>query len=475
MKSMYCITIIAACMFLMNAGTTSGTGTGGTISGTVTESESTAPVAGVKIYLRTTDYGEYIDSATTSADGTYSIDNVQPDKVFTLVTSADGYGTVRQNIIADAEKPLVCDFQLETAVECTVRGTITSDSTGAALANVKVTISIDGFALDSTTTGADGWYEISDVQITTPFAVSAKLTGYYVKTTKIVETTGVETVNMALSEIPSGTLIVAVLKEEDSTTIAGASATAKRLGLNDLLGTTGSTGYTIFKNISIGTYGISVYAGGYTIGSDSQIVALDAIDTVRIFMTVSPNGTKTLTGVVTDSISGAPLANVRVLLILGDIEQTPKFLLDSTDTAGTYWIEGIPVNYPVGMVTTTLPGYKNGRISEQILGDGGMADTTIANITLSAYRTSLSSVTLFTNKKTAVSIAGNRIRLHNVDENSTISIFSAKGRLVYRTNITAYTKTVVLPELKVAAGLYFLNLSQKNTVISKEFILPYWR
>lgn len=124
-----------------------------TLSGTVTDSFTTQPLAGAVVQAT------QAISATTGADGRYTLKGLP--EAFSLTVSAADHATLTQEVSRTAT--------LDAAVRPNVlSGTVTDQYTGAALANATVK------AGDATaTTGADGSYRLTNVPESATLEITA--------------------------------------------------------------------------------------------------------------------------------------------------------------------------------------------------------------------------------------------------------------------------------------------------------------
>ncbi|MDZ7729949.1 MAG: carboxypeptidase regulatory-like domain-containing protein [Natrialbaceae archaeon] len=126
----------------------------GSISGTVTDQD------GADLYGATVTIDSTGQTATTAADGTYTIPDVAPG-TYNLTASLANYSDDTQTNVTVGPGEAVTDVNL-TLVELngTVSGTVTNSSDGTALANATVEV----VGTDQTaTTDASGNYTITDV------------------------------------------------------------------------------------------------------------------------------------------------------------------------------------------------------------------------------------------------------------------------------------------------------------------------
>jgi len=168
----------------------------GTISGTVTDADTTDPIEGATVTAE-----GY--STTTAADGTYTLADL-PVGSYTVTASATGY--VDESKTADVleNQTTVVDFALSPEPTGTISGTVTDADTTDPIEGATVTA--DGY---STATTANGTYTLADLPVGS-YTVTASATGY-VEQSKTAEVLENQTtvVNFALTPVAAPTMTVA--------------------------------------------------------------------------------------------------------------------------------------------------------------------------------------------------------------------------------------------------------------------------
>ncbi len=156
----------------------------GSITGTVTDSLSTANVSGVTVSYSGS-------STTTSAAGTYTLVNV-PVGTVAVTASKTGYTTQNPNVSMNTTGTVTQNFSLAPTTG-NITGTVTDAGTSAAVSGV--TVSYSG---GSTTTNGSGVYTITGVTPGT-YDVTASKTGYTTKAASVTVTAATATTqNFAL-------------------------------------------------------------------------------------------------------------------------------------------------------------------------------------------------------------------------------------------------------------------------------------
>ncbi|MDZ7729951.1 MAG: carboxypeptidase regulatory-like domain-containing protein [Natrialbaceae archaeon] len=331
----------------------------GSISGTVTDQDG-ADLSGATVTIDSTG-----QSATTDANGTYTIADVAPGS-YNLTASLANYSDATATNVTVGPGEAVTDVNL-TLVELngTVSGTVTNSSDGTALANATVEV----VGTDQTaTTDATGNYTITDV-VPGTYDVQAAAPGYVAETQNVtVPANGTATANFALDPA-EGTVTGTVLDNsgspvEDVTIEAGNTST-----------TTGAAGsYTL--GVAFGNYTVTAEKTGYD--NDTATVTVNATTTpvTQNFTLVAQNGS--ISGTATDQ-DGTALGSVTVT-----IDSTGQSAM--TDANGTYTLANVsPGTYNL---TASLANYSDATATNVAVGPG--EDVTDVNVTLVAQNGSIS-------------------------------------------------------------------------------------
>ena len=454
------------------------------ITGAVTDSATTTGIVGAKVYVLTrTGFGggTIIDSAVTAAGGAYTIANVPSSTAginYTVRASATDYVTGSANVTVTGEAAQTVNIKLVKILMASITGTVTDSSAAgvASVAGASITLRSGTTVVDSTVTGSDGKYTIADVPSGVSYTVRATAVGYVTSNTNITITgTAAQTVNIRLVKTPSGNLYVLVSARADSAAISGASVAAT-IGTTVLSGTTGTSGLVSFLAVATGNYAITVSAANFTAISSTTTLVANRNDTVKVYMAAAAGGTKTLTGVVKDSVTSAVLAHVAVVLTVtgAGIGGTALTLVDSTDATGTYSFTGIPVARTTGRITATLAGYNTYTDIAVPIGTANTADNNVFNIFMVKTPTG---VTSFVNHASGspefMMTAGHILQLRNFNDAGVVSVFGLNGKLMYRTNVGAHTASVALPSsIARTGGMYLISISQSNAVYRKQIMMP---
>jgi uncharacterized repeat protein (TIGR02543 family) len=353
----------------------------GTITGTVTE--GTNPVSGADVSLTVSGS---VYSATTAANGSYSILNVPAGTGYTVTASKSGYtsgSTTNVSVTANATTSgvnitLTAIPPAETTG--TISGTVTDGINPVSGADVSLTVSGSVY---SATTAANGSYSILNVPAGTGYTVTAAKSGYTSGSTTNVSVTANATtsgVNITLTVIPpadttgtiSGTVtdgINPVSGADLSLTVSGSvySATTIANGGYSILNVPAGTGYTVTASKS-----------GYTSGSATNVSVTANTTTagVNITLTAIPPvaNTGAISGTVTDGTNPVSGANVRLTV-------SESVYSDTTAANGSYSITNVPAGTGY-TVTASKSGYTSGSATNVSV--AANATTSGVNITLIA-------------------------------------------------------------------------------------------
>ncbi|MBF0815043.1 hypothetical protein E4U02_01295 [Microbacterium paludicola] len=321
---------------------TAATAGAGVISGTVTDADSGAALQGASVTVTNDDYSVY-ESATTAADGTYTLESV-PAGAYT-VSASGPYDSATP--YADAEKAVTVagdstqDFALKPTY--TLSGKIVGDD-GTAAAGVYGTLkTADGGELDAyldiaedgtfTTELPKGEYSVElggsgYVDTTLPFTVSGaddavtfEIPRLYAVSGKVLDPSGAvayEAGSTSLTFVDSkGTEVDSAYAEEDGTW------------------TTGEYG-----GIPAGTYTLKADNPAYVPTSTEITVETEAKTGANITLDAGI----TVTGKVTHKTTGDPIAGVDVRVSpTGEDSKAWGYAVNDGATAedGTYKIQGL--------------------------------------------------------------------------------------------------------------------------------------
>ena len=344
----------------------------GTISGTVTSAMGATPIAGAVIQVIYDD--AVIDSILTDSSGDYIITGLAPGS-YTVTAAAASYDTGVTGAIVSANETTIVDFSLDASPGA-ISGTVTSFVGSTPIPGALIEVSLDNIIIFSTLTDSLGDYSISGVSPGS-YIVHAYATNYQTGTTgALVASNTTTTVDFSLLASPgaiSGTVTSAIT----GSPISGALIEVSLGSIVVDSAVTDNSGNYSISGVPPGSYIVDAYATNYQTGTAGAIILSNETTTVDFSLQSNPG---TLSGRVTSSMGGSPIAGALIQLSNGDA------VIDSTltDNFGNYTIIGIvPGSYTV---IATSPTYDTGVTGAIISAN----ETTTVNFSLQASPGSIS-------------------------------------------------------------------------------------
>ncbi|SDW98907.1 Carboxypeptidase regulatory-like domain-containing protein [Marininema mesophilum] len=340
----------------------------GNISGFILDKATGLPLTGATVTLL--DVGNNpIASTVSNEGGSYGFTNVSPGSYTVTATLANyALGSSSAQVTADAGTTVNV---LVPPLPATVDGTITGQGIGPLLLAEVRLIDPLGIVLDTTTTGLTGFYTFTGI---TPnaYTLSVSFPNFQSTTRAIILAPNeTETQDFNLLANPAS-VFGTVTNQSTGSPIVGAQVT-----IIDIAGviitttiTDGSGNYTI-NSLSPGAYRIQVSATGFSTIFLSLVVTLGSAQQRNISL---PPNSGTLSGTITDSMTGAPLANASIKVV-GPEGFTVAETLSALD--GSYSVTGLQPG--VYSVTFTEEGYASKTFSATI----HSGQTTTLSVTLS--------------------------------------------------------------------------------------------
>lgn len=314
------LTALAMCAFTVNAGTVSG----------VVDSAGGAALAGVIVTVTPTGGGAGL-ADTTNATGDYSIAGVTAG-AHTITATKDGFvdyaGVV---FLATAATNVTRNISL-TALPpgITISGSVTDSATGNPLTGGMVRLATIGggaTVVDSAVVSLTGTYSLTHVQAAT-YNLSAAAAGHVTQTIRVVVAALNLTRNFLLVGLPAGVGIFGTVSDTTSgNPLVGAKVYLRTGGggAGTLLdsATTSGTGTYKIDSVLPGTYRLVASAAGHTTKTVTGVVVAAVNITENIQLVGLPAGI-VISGTVSDSVTGNPLAGAVVRLRTGGFPVTVK-------------------------------------------------------------------------------------------------------------------------------------------------------
>lgn len=314
--------------------------TTGAIAGTVINAGTGAAVMGATVQLV-----ERTESITTSDNGGGFTLGTVPPGGYTLQVTALGFASVRVSVAVQAGQLVqVGRIRLSPAALTASLSGVVRNSSGTALQDVLVSVGTATLA-----TNAQGQYQL-DLLNAGPATITVSKSGYQTVTSSVTFEAGHGYV-FSPTLFPTGspppttaTLKGRVLNQATSAAIAGA-----RVVLGGKSATTGTDGRFQLAALPIGAFDMEVSATGFGTLRGSGSLASGINDLGDFKLSQVPTSS-TVSGIVTDVDSNAPVAGAKVA-----VQGTS--LSAVTDAAGAYRIAGIANTAFQFLVTAT--GYTN--------------------------------------------------------------------------------------------------------------------
>ncbi|MCY1078598.1 carboxypeptidase regulatory-like domain-containing protein [Archangium lansingense] len=314
----------------------------GLLRGKVFDAATLEPLQSVQVSLT----GTFSQSVLTNGAGEFDFGPMVPGS-YTVRFAKTGFNTLTGTVTIVAGRVLSMQPGMTAAVPGgyvddapgTVVGQVVNGKTGQPLVGAVFNL---GGGL-SATTGADGSFRITSVPRGT-YEGTVTASGYHAGTFSLVFTAGAsgEIGTMSLFPVettPAPTTLTLrglVVNGVSGAPIAGATVTLTESGAG---ATTGTDGRFVLTGITLKNFSLSVSATGYL--PHTYTIQVSAMGEAEVQLQLSPPPpdvpgatTSTLAGVVTDTVSGAPISGARVTV-------TGTALSATTDATGHYNLGGI--------------------------------------------------------------------------------------------------------------------------------------
>jgi hypothetical protein len=459
----------------------------GTLTGMVTATDTTVPLANAEVLLtRTTVVGggvttTDIDSVQTNASGVYTISGVPAAAGYSLTVSAAGYVPAASPAMfrVDSAVTRTENFRLAAVVVPAgiVNGAVTDSASLAAIQGALVVLrrlqaGIAWVRTDSTVTAANGSFAFMGLGAGTYSLVVSKA-GYTAYTSpgnrsiNLITNPDTGTVAVALSAIPKGNLRVFV---EDSVNdaVSGASVsmiqrTAAGQTPQTYNGITAADGWVTFSAIVAGAYDVTVSKSGFnTVTRANQAVTAYGSDTTRVTLQTATGATKTVKGTV-KTAAGAGIGGSVVVLTAREGGGTTLALIDTCAGDGSYRITGIPAGYATAGLLVTKTGFQTGDSTGiSIAGDSTTVD--IVLVPVMGVKTAMSVAAA----RLSVTLSGKGVLLTGVraGEPVEVTLYSVNGQVVMSRVVLSGASKLMIPKTW-SDQIMFLKVEQGGAIVSR--------
>lgn len=215
------------------------------------------------------------------------------------------------------------------------------------------------------TTNSLGQYIINEGLDTGNYSVTASATGFVdAIMTNVQVTSGQETSNVNFVLTASGGISGKVTDATSGLPLASVVVTALNVTGSGSAGGTAFTGidgtYSITTNLPTGNYNVTVfYEKGHLPNTVSPVSVIAQVMTENVDLVLQRSAT--ITGTVTDSMSGTPLPDIGVAAESANFffggsaitNSTGWYTIDTNIGTGTY---NVSVRFPTGYLSKTIPG-----------------------------------------------------------------------------------------------------------------------
>ncbi len=261
-----------------------------TISGTVTDSVSSAVLSGISIYAVMAS-GDVAAYGTTNSSGKYTLNTNLASGTYNVTTlfptghldkTVSGVAVVSGN-----------QYTVNLALDPSgiLSGRVTSTLSGAPIAGATVTATSGG-SFGFATTNSTGYYRIADGLKTGSYTVFASYGGGFGTVPAVSVTQGQETanVNVQVTLTPSG-IISGTITNSTGAPLASALVEANGLSGSGSDLTDSSGNYVIDTGLLPGTYTVNASKTGYnTVSQAGVAVTLNQVTTVNLQLTPKASG-----------------------------------------------------------------------------------------------------------------------------------------------------------------------------------------
>ena len=309
------------------------------VSGRVIDGQTGHAISGASITL--TGISTY--SQTTDANGNFAIASIDAG-AYTLQVSASGFDAATAHTAVNAGQALnfgtISLVPLSAGGTGTVIGTVTDINTGQPLQGATVTV--NGFAVS---TAIDGTFEINNVAAG-PTTATASAAGYQpLASSGSVPAGGILqfTFELAAGSGAHGDVRGTITDAHTGQPIVGATITVT--GANSATAQSDALGNYQFSGFASGIIQIVVAASGYDNARATALFDVNSTTTFspKLYPTgTSPPGANTasVSGIVVDSTTDKPLANVAIVATSPD----NSTLHAVTDSVGHFAVSGLTQN-----------------------------------------------------------------------------------------------------------------------------------
>lgn len=311
--------------------------TGGTITGTVTDATSGSIITGALVQLQLDDVT--IDSIQTDKNGQYSFKNLGFNQ-YILIASADSYSLAFVKDVVTDTTPQTTNFALSKNPG-SISGTVTAQGTGIPLSGGVIKLKQGNVTLETDLTDNSGAYNLTGLAAGS-YTVYALESGYQTSHTVVTVTKNTNTVQNFALVFGAGS-VEGIVTDSGGSPGPVEGAHVKAIKNNIVYGTsiTSQDGEYSITGLGAGPYTITVGQDNYRFAYQDVTITNGEATTANFSLV---EGSSTVNGTITDTVTGLPLAGV----IVNASDQASSFIeYTVTESDGTYSLRGL---YPATFI-----------------------------------------------------------------------------------------------------------------------------
>ncbi len=409
------------------------------LSGVIRDASTTLPINSAAVVV--IDAASVTNTISTGADGSYSVTNIAVGAA-TVTASKSGYvgASASTNILVGSNTE---DLNLTPNL---LSGLITDSLTGLPIASATVSVTDSSNVVHTISTDGTGHYSVAGLP-TGPASVSASKAGYSSATSTPTIVSG----SNAQNETLTPNILSGIIRDVSTTLpINGAVVVVIDAASVTNTVTTGADGSYAVTNIATGTATVTASKSGYVGASASTNIVVGS-NTQDLSLT--PNS---LSGMVTDSLTGLPIAGATVSVTdSSNIVHTV-----STDGTGHYSVADLPTG--TTMVSASKTGYSSASSSLSVVPGANVQNETLIPTTLTGEITDASTSLPLAGATVQVIDASGTTNTVTTDTNGFYGITNLlTGIATISASDIGYTPATVL--LNISAGTNTQNLALTNS------------
>lgn len=240
----------------------------GNIAGTVTDSHTRSPLAGVTVKITPTG-----SSQVTGSNGTFQFDNLDVQE-YTISFSKNGYYSHEEKVSVKPGQSSA--IQISLTSQSSIEGYVKDSNTQSFLSGVTVKLTPGG---NSVITGVDGAFHFDKLD-TRDYTVSFSKAGYNLYEERVTVRSG-STATIQVNLVPKSSIVGTVKDSKTLHPLAGVSVKLNSTGESKI---TGDDGTFKFDNLDAQEYSLSLTRNGYAPKNENVTVRSGETTTIQVLM-----------------------------------------------------------------------------------------------------------------------------------------------------------------------------------------------